>query len=74
MAKSTNDVLGNKTFFAPESRQTCKTFASSSALISVPLIEISPIITRFASVDLPRAIEHNEINVGKASLPVIPMP
>ena len=38
-------------FFAPESRQNCKTFASSSALISVPLIEI----TRFASVDLPSA-------------------
>lgn len=36
--KSVIDAAGSRTFFAPLSRHTCRVFASSSTLISVPLI------------------------------------
>ena len=42
VAKSTIEVAGINTFFAPLSRHTCNKLASSSALINVPLILISP--------------------------------
>jgi len=40
--RSAADVIGSRTFFAPLSRHTCSEFASSSALMSEPLMLISP--------------------------------
>ena len=74
VVKSTNEMLGSKTFFAPESKHTCSMLAKSSVLINVPLIEISPKMAKLDSTGLPSAIEHKEINVGNASLPLIPIP
>ena len=41
LPKSTAEVIGNSTFFAPESKQTCKVFAKFSTLDTVPLTLIS---------------------------------
>lgn len=42
LPKSTAEVIGNNTFFAPESKHTCKVFAKFSTLDTVPLTLISP--------------------------------
>ena len=41
LPKSTAEVIGNNTFFAPESKHTCKVFARFSTFDTVPLTLIS---------------------------------
>ena len=72
--KSTKDVLGISTRFAPLSRHTCNVLASSSTFIIVPLMLISPSTTKELCTGFPNATEHKAISVGNASFPVMPMP
>ena len=67
-------VIGSNTFFNPESKHTCSAFASSSTLISVPLMLISPSTASPLTAGLRSAMELIAISVGKANLSVIPMP
>ena len=61
-------------FLAPLSRQTCSVLASSSTLIIVPLMLISPRTAIELSAGLFKAMEHSAIRVEIASLSVIPIP
>ena len=74
MPRSAADVMGSNTFFAPLSRHTCRAFASSSTLIIVPAMLISPSTAKLLTVGLFRAMEASAISVGRASLLVMPMP
>ena len=66
--------IGINTFLAPESTQTCSTAARSSTLFTVPLIEISPMIARPATVGFVSAIEEIATRVGRATSFVMPIP
>ena len=74
MPSSVADVIGISTFFAPLSRQICRTLANSSTFSIVPLMLISPRTARLEVVGLLRAQDARAITVGRVKNFVIPMP
>lgn len=72
--KSTADVIGSNTFFAPESKQTCNVLAKFATFATVPLTLISQSTASELTVGFWIAIEHNAIKVGKDNLSVMPIP
>ena len=73
LPKSTLELIGINTFFAPLSKHTCSVLDKFGILFIVPPILMVPSIAVDCITGLFSAIEHSPISVASDSSAVIPM-